>query len=359
MSRLALRGIFLVLISLGIGAAATAEAVPAFSAPVWLRVIGTGIGTLLVIYGLFTVPTDQKRWENYLVRWWVWIEGKRESGLHWQTAFLQVVTVVTTIGFDRVFGPRLLSWEAAGASIGLAMGSLFLGLFAIYLHDFSDIVVDILALLFGCLFAFVGLIRIFRPKLVRYQPQAALCLLFFFFLVAIVADHLTLKWHTVSYEEVRLMESILVALSASLLTDVFFVSLMRLLLRYALTGSGFVSLLIICTNLLVAGAVSIGPAYVASTSDINSMGAFGMGFFQALALMNVFDTLAAAVVVVLGVIMLLHRLIWPPISRLLQVMGDEHILLKRWPLFFGGVSVLAATWPPLGLIARYLGLKLN
>src|SRR5262249_28085373 len=87
------------------------------------------IGFLLIMYGIFAVPGDQKKFESYLVHWWVWIEEKREAGLKWQTAFLQVVAAVVTRGFDRLFGHRLLSTRAVVASITLSQASSLLILF--------------------------------------------------------------------------------------------------------------------------------------------------------------------------------------------------------------------------------------
>src|SRR5262245_10525251 len=104
----------------GLGSSSTATFSPFVAWP--LRVLGA----LLVMYGIFAVPGDQKKFENYLERWWVWVEERREAGLKWQTAFLQVVATVVSSWFDRLFGDRLLSRRAVVASITLSLGSLYL-----------------------------------------------------------------------------------------------------------------------------------------------------------------------------------------------------------------------------------------
>jgi hypothetical protein len=80
-------------------------------------------------------------------------------------------------------------------------------------------------------------------------------------------------------------------------------------------------------------------------------------FLMLLSFFNFIDMLVASLVVLLALVMFMHRLAWPPISRLLQVVTDEHVLLKRWPLFLADVGILCVTWPGLGLVAKIFGLK--
>jgi hypothetical protein len=109
-------------LALAADAAASPPATVLSSFVAWpLRVLGG----LLVIYGLFAVPGDLKNYENYLIRWWVWVEERREAGLRWQTAFLQVIVTVTATLFDRLFGPRLLSLRAVVTSVNLSLASIF------------------------------------------------------------------------------------------------------------------------------------------------------------------------------------------------------------------------------------------
>src|SRR5215813_10826675 len=84
------------------------------------------LGGLLIIYGLFAVPGDQRKYESYLERWWLWVEERREAGLRWETAFLQVVAAVMAAGFSRLFGHRLLSLRAILASVTLSIASIFI-----------------------------------------------------------------------------------------------------------------------------------------------------------------------------------------------------------------------------------------
>src|SRR5437870_3505577 len=86
--------------------------------PWWLRLTGTALGVLLVLYSLLSVPNEHRRYESYLERWWIWVEEKREHGLRWQAAFLEVILSVSNRAFDRIFGPRLFSLQAAAASMG-------------------------------------------------------------------------------------------------------------------------------------------------------------------------------------------------------------------------------------------------
>jgi hypothetical protein len=345
-----------------------------FSAPAWLRLIGTAIGTLLVIYGLFTVPSDQRRYENYLVRWWIWIEENRESGLRWQTAFMQVIAGLMTAGFDKLFGPRLLSLEAAGGSIAISMsfGCLLYmvspyGLVFAFLTGHTVLLFMVFAA-FALVFGFVGLIRFIRPRVAQWQFPLSLLVTIVLFLTVF---GILIRWdwnrESISSVFIRFSSSQLIvsqlivmsiALVASLLTDIFFIIFTRWCLRQATRSFALGGVLLISANLVAALAASAVPIVLAERPG-NAMGNLTTDVLWYTAMLNGFDTLVALAIALLAIVMLLHRLVWPPLSRLLQVVTDEHVLLKRWPLFFAGLGVLAVTWPALGFLIRYFGFRIN
>ena len=324
-----------------------------------------------MIYGLFTVPGDHKRYENYLVRWWIWVEEKRETGLPWFTAFLQVVTTLMTTAFDRVFGPRLISLEAVGASVGLsvgfvmlliARGTLFHPVF--YAHHLHFV-----ALAIGIASLAIGLLRVIRPSLARFQWILSSFAVVSFASFLPIGALLTM---TSSVKEIlmilamtpRLLEAGLAAvfygvvLIVSVVTDFLVISLARRLLKLSVGRSGAMILSLSSLILLVGISAVWVPTFLSNSNLLrHDSFKFVTTALSILGFFNLLDLLVPLVIFTFAFAMLLHRLIWPPLGRLLQVIHDEHILLKRWPMFFTGIGILCVTWPGLDLLGKLIGLR--
>jgi len=370
--------------------AAESTTTPGSAASWWLRSIGAVLGLLLITYGLFTVPGSHKKYENYLVRWWIWIEERRETGLKQQTAFLQVVVTVMGNGFDRVFGSKLLSWEAVSASVNLAMCSLaavtlvWSGLPSVgtypaaslpklgasigipaRLSPLLDFVLST-GLVAAC--GGAGLSRACFPRLVRYQ--LAVALVGIGIVLAIALEKLFLPHSSQALSTGQALGPLIVfcsvlflALLASFVTDVAFVALTRMILKAARTLTALRICGLVGINVVVAVAASLAPMYLGSVLatrfDHPGVIPWVSGFMSMVAvtigLLNGFDTLIALCVVLLTIVMLVHRLVWPVVANLIQVLADEHVLLKRWPLFFTGVGVLGAAWPAFDVFVKLLG----
>jgi hypothetical protein len=305
------------------------------------------------------------------------VEERREAGLKWQTAFLQVIAAVMTNGFDRLFGERLLSIRAVAGSITLSAASLFL------LGSLGVVIVALgerpkMALLLS-VFLGLGLGLFSVWLLVRGSFKAMVVFDATFVGLTIVlpiVSFLTLFHDEISIKNSEVIISpgairpramalgLSIGFAGSLLSDVVFVAVTRWALRRSVSsGSALRILGLIGLNMLLAVVLVLVPAVVAnllhggSTTFDDDWWAGKLALSMGPMLMttlNLFDALLALAVVALGAVMLIHRLIWPLIGRPLEVISSEHILLKRGTLFFGGLTLLGASWPLFGAWLKLL-----
>ena len=95
------------------------------SAHIALRVIAAVAGALSLYAALFLYEDDQGRIENRLEEWWVRLDDQRNAAVSRHTAFMREVARLAGRGFDRLFGHRLFSLQAFGASSALSMSTFW------------------------------------------------------------------------------------------------------------------------------------------------------------------------------------------------------------------------------------------
>ena len=309
------------------------------------------LGGVLIIYGLFAVPGDQKKYESYLVRWWVWVEERREAGLKWQTAFLQVLVSVLAGGFVRLFGHRLLSLRAMAASILLTFASMFFiaaGMY-VYLGDPTSLPlriwsVDVFIKVLIAVPIGVLIVLMVVRGWIKLMLVSTILLLVLLFIVDVRLSY--------GPQNILTFPILWLALVGSFASDILFVAATRWMLAFSRSLTSATAIVgLILLNVAGAGTLILIPFEIGfrwgPRESVGQLARFIVMF-------NAFDGLVAVSTVALGLVMLAHRAIWPIIGRPLEVISSEHILLKRWPLFFTGVSLLGVSWTPFGAWLKLL-----
>jgi hypothetical protein len=91
-----------------------------------LRCLAFLVGTLALYARFFMYEDEEGRWQNRIEKLWVAIDDRaRVTGSKTSAFFNSVAAVVTRI-FDRMFGPRLLSFRFVGVSSCYSFAGLFL-----------------------------------------------------------------------------------------------------------------------------------------------------------------------------------------------------------------------------------------
>lgn len=91
-----------------------------------LRVLAGVAGALSLYAALFLYEDEQGKIQNKLEEWWVGLSDMQSEALSRHTGFMREVARLTTQGFDRLLGPRLLSPSVLMPSSFYSSASLLL-----------------------------------------------------------------------------------------------------------------------------------------------------------------------------------------------------------------------------------------
>ena len=333
-----------------------------------LRALG-----LLLIYVALAYETEQKRVKHYLESLWIHVDDLQQSGLRRQTAFMHVVARTVGGWFDVLFGSRLLSFQAAGTSVALAMSSILLiGLVGKYpvlpfgpawvmapqWVEREQYVAAIIAIV---LFMSVAIFNSRFPSRARFHFSVILLLTTTYFVFLIWTN-------SRSYFNTRVPMWYFRAsygpfygalLGSSFVADLLFVIFTRYLLAVVGKVRSFLGCsVLIFGNISVAAGLVILPlkvhrvvlALVSNSKIFSNESAFTLFnssyvFGTTFAASNIWDGLLASVTVLLATLMLAHLLLWPMIAKPLYLVASEDLKKHRMKLILTGVALLASTSP--------------
>ena len=85
------------------------------------------LGGLVLIYAAFFLyENEQGNVQSVLEDLWLRIEEHKEIFLSRHAAFMREVARLTNVGFDRLFGKKLFSWQSFAVSSCYSIGSVCL-----------------------------------------------------------------------------------------------------------------------------------------------------------------------------------------------------------------------------------------
>jgi hypothetical protein len=98
-----------------------------------LRVVAAGTGLTIFALGSAMYEDEEGRLQNRIKRfqkrvenWWIKVDDRRRTSLPWAASFIQEVARLAGRCFDRILTKRLLSMRVVGVSILLSTASIFL-----------------------------------------------------------------------------------------------------------------------------------------------------------------------------------------------------------------------------------------
>lgn len=286
---------------------------------------------------VFLYEDEQGKIQNKLEEWWVSLEGHRSFLLSRHVLLMNRLAEVATHGLDRVFGGRLISWQALNCSAFYSLASL--QLVSLMLGTPLGGSRWELALLF-CMSVTCGTLPGFiHDRFIRIglltMPFAA-----FFLEPAIDVLIELLRRGRLDLGTIPGWVTLDVALFASFIADVFFIAATRWSLRLCfsnghlmkmgalvLANFGLALLLVILPFQLPwkLFSPSAGSTYSAATlAAMNSADAFGCLAFVAL---------------VLGV--LAHRVLWSIVARPLYAFQALGIARRKKMFGFIGLALVS------------------
>lgn len=319
-------------------------------------------GAFCLLTACLAYPGEEGKMQSVLEDLWAKIDDRQKGALSAHTVFMQQVAKAASRGFDAVFGHELLSRRCLGVSVACSIASFGV---LVFLSNFGDVLADkgwlqsswksdaVNALVGVCLAAvylFLGSIPLIFKKF-RFT-KAWLFLIFVFvpfFWEAMQDDPL---WTPMSLLRDFVPWGLL-ATAGAFGCDLLFIAATRRSLRWAgeMQKTFKISAVILLNILFGAGLVIVPLVYSFAYVVLDE--AWGMSrptevkyklanVVLAVAGSNTLDFLASIVFVVLALVLLIHRALWPVLNRSVFRLQEIGANGRRAILISLGAALLGA-----------------
>lgn len=299
------------------------------------RPIEVLLGLFCVLTAIVLYPNEEGKIQSKFEDFWIRVDDYRQLALSRHATFMTQVAQLETGFLNRVFGPKLVSAQALGVSFSCSLFAV--GVTGIVLKPVT------FGMVLLAVSVIVGALSIYLRKR-RFVQLIVIVAAFVFLALYIIERHpdaRTAATHTI-------FEMFGIGLG-SFACDVFFVIVTRRMLRWA--GQMRSSLIVLATiflNLLLALTLifpMIAIGYVLDAGGRNPDITWRLALSSILlfvAFSNIFDALLALLFVQLAILLLIHRAVWPLLTRTLFRMQDIGTKGRRAILTTVGLALLAA-----------------
>jgi hypothetical protein len=294
------------------------------------------LGLLLICAGLFLYEDEEGKFQNKVDEWWIKLSDKQRLSRSRVAAFMQGIAQLTGRGFDRLLGRRLFSVRVVPVSIYLSFASFFLLVLILPHIKFPAGATRQGAFVMLLYFSALALMPAFLEDkwvlVVWWGVIPAALLSISGFLVFVFRT----RGPRSTFYGIGLVALIFIS---SLFCDLVYIALTRYVLR-RISGIDSIPeiLLMILINLLALAIPVLGPIYVGTALSKYAPQA-GATVLMSL-IFNFIDFLAGFAALIVALLLLLHRLLWPAIQRpLYAICRFAPIKEKKW-LFRFGVALL-------------------
>jgi hypothetical protein len=304
-----------------------------------LRFLAIPVGILSFYTAFFMYEDEEGEWQNRIEKLWVAINDEAKIAGSPTSAFFNKVSVVVTRGFDRIFGSRLFSLQSVGVSTSYSLAGFVLSgclAFAILLrtnNPLNDPLPEEL-LKHGALLEFVfliaGLIFFILALLPSLSPTrwfVALSLLPAFFWTIGLPIELA-QSNSSSHKQKYV--AFFTALLVSFFSDIFLLALVRFTIRWvsAKTSVSRIALAVLTQAsvfvLLILVPWDIGLGLIETVGPRPEFVAL-----LCVALLNVFTGITSCMFLFSLLFVLLHKIFWPILSRLVYPLARHQIIRNR------------------------------
>ncbi len=316
------------------------------------------MGLIFMYMGLFLYETEEGTMQNRLEEWWIRIDERRGTEELKSTNFLIQVAALSNRFLDWLFGKQLLSMRMVCVSMCFSLASIYLMFFATSVSVLSrELPAGIVSavtselprlLLMSCLLVGWGWLgREWKSPVGRTiwaVGVLGLLVLSFEDLKGGLELRGFREFRTVPNFELFETSLCIVVISLGLLSDIMFVSMTRGLLRRCAKSQSTTEVVgITSANLLLALFLLLAPAYISAQLGDAPFPFFAVGFMVAVS--NVFSGLCALVFGMVSVVLLLHRILWPFVERLLYLAARQGVARRRKSLVVLGALLVGFAIP--------------
>jgi hypothetical protein len=266
----------------------------------WLvRIVAFAAGSAALYAGILLYPDEQGRAQNKLEEWWVIFDDQQKVALSKAALFMRATASLTGRLLAGIFGEKLISFQAITVSVCFSMASFAL-VFRVLGSDPAWLVVVLTFMSLGALSVLFAWSRILA---------VGFLVIWFFFPGYLAA----LGFGMV----ILVLNSFLLAiiLAGGLLSDILFVTLTRLVLRW----TEHLALPMACFIVFFGDAAVGVLLYITPVIAFFHYTSAGgrLTVFELIGATNAFAFLISLFLTLVAITLLLHRVLWPTAARLL------------------------------------------
>jgi hypothetical protein len=339
--------------------------------PLILKILFVATGVFLIVTRLFVYEKTQGRIQSRIEDLWIKIDDYEQYALFKHTGFMQTVAGIMSRALDRVFGTKLCSLRALIISVCYGFAAFFFAVILLLRYSTGTWDSDYI------LFIFIYLVTGTAPLIFSYIPDEQdrrVYLAVWMTASLITAMHTIVKPY---YELVKLIYDsnvkflvwFILGIGLCVLIALFlfasFLMLIRLSLRTiqsstSLFKTALVSLLNIAPIFTFYGLLKLltyrfsNSSYLNSPRDaLNPQGLevlwanwsarIDMFVFILLLMVFLFDIIfiiTAAIFAIVSLLLFLHRMLWPVVSRLLYASQRFSIIKSGNILIYIGAVLI-------------------
>jgi hypothetical protein len=300
----------------------------------------TLLGIFCVLTAIVLYPDEEGKIQSKFEDFWIRVDDFRNLALSRHTAFMTQVADLETRFLNRVFGSTLISVQSLVFSCWFSLVSfLFAGTSLNTLtHYFVVAVPPFLVILFiGLSLACVAYIFLSNHPDARSTLMWCGC-------VMVAAAGFQFAYNSAPTGRKSFGESLFFLLVGGFCSDALFIVITRRLLKLAggMARTRRVVAILIVDCLLAVGLV--GPAFLWPNPRFSRFvidHSVATAFIATVAMSNMFDAALSLLFVLLALILLAHRALWPLLTRTLFRMTDIGTKGRRGILLAVGFALLA------------------
>lgn len=315
------------------------------------RVAAGCVAALAFYMAFFMYEDEQGRWQSRIENLWISIYDRAKTTNSTTIALLNKLSAVLTAMLDLLFGRKLFSIRSVVTSISLALlaSSLLAIPMLIYGNDIgvkgAATVLTVDVILFCSIYVSIrlrGTIRNIVPPVILMS------------ILAVTSYYFSGS----SYNDTReIGEFFAISLSISFLSDVIALAVLRKIFSTISTSASFLRIGIKLLLLLVVSLASIVVPIVmlniiASTQSGNEVYSNIAGLFTmtsvCLMFLNATTAVYCAIPAILLLVVLIHKVIWPGLSRIIYPLCRFRVVTNMYVLCaIGTLFVTLAVTPSL------------
>lgn len=276
-------------------------------------------GLVIIYAALFLYEDEERRIQDKLDEWWINLRDMESASRSRALAFTQEVAKLTGRGFDRLLGKSLISLRFAVSSICFSLASLFLFGYVILIFRLSShppasaSARD--AFIWFLVFSALGSLPAFTGSKVALQLWWFAILVVMLPTMGSLLGFLVFAFRTRGLGvTARGVGYVLLPFLFSLFCDLIFIAITRLILRQVSKSDRMYHIVLgVLVNLLILELLIWLPIFLGA--EVAKLWPLAGGTVMFSFPLNSIDFIACFASLVLGLLLLLHRLLWPMIQR--------------------------------------------